>query len=243
MSDHGAQPPVDDSAFCCSQEVAAAAAGVGPATFAQALARVLSPDETSQPLYRVFEGKGPPTVPVTDYINRVAYYIPQCSPTMWVTALLYIDRLLKLNQGLSITYYNIHRIILGSVICALKFHEDKTYGNDYFARVGGVPVPELNSIEAMFLQLLKWELYVNPVTFAHAAIALSKIVAEPGPIMMRRLERRASRAAGVKPMQQVQMAAVAATAGAPAEGPQPMSGITATSGSNATFFGDASGGR
>eukprot|EP00727_Mastigamoeba_balamuthi_P009070 m51a1_g4786 putative n-terminal domain protein (217) ;mRNA; f:62382-63603 len=147
---------------------------VGPSTFERVVMRVLIPHDITQPGFRVFEGRGPPTITITDYIMRIAFYVPQSCPTMWVQALLYIDRLLKRNHGFMLASNNVHRIIITSVMAALKFNEDKTYANEFFARVAGVALAELNALELAFLRFIDWDLYINPATFTHAVNTLSR---------------------------------------------------------------------
>jgi hypothetical protein len=39
-------------------------------------------------------------------------------------------------------------MILITTIVAVKFHEDEYYKNDYYAKVGGIMLEELNSLES-----------------------------------------------------------------------------------------------
>jgi len=45
-----------------------------------------------------------------------------------------------------------------SLLTAIKFFDDAYYQNSYIARVGGLKVQELNSLEQDFLSYLKFEL-------------------------------------------------------------------------------------
>lgn len=148
---------------------------IGPATFERVLSRVLLTHDVFQPDWHVLEGRGPPTISVPDYISRIGFYIPQSSPQMWVTALLYIDRLLKHNTGLVLARNNVHRVIILSVVTALKFNEDKTYANEFFARVAGITLTELNSLELEFLRFIDFDLYISNTTFLHAVNTLSRV--------------------------------------------------------------------
>lgn len=46
--------------------------------------------------------------------------------------------------------------MLIAVIVAIKWHDDEYYKNDYYAKVGGIPLKELNSLEYQFLSLLNF---------------------------------------------------------------------------------------
>ena len=48
---------------------------------------------------------------------------------------------------------------------AIKFSEDKYYKNDYYAKVGGIKINEMNNLEKEFLFLINFDLYVDSKTF------------------------------------------------------------------------------
>ena len=48
-----------------------------------------------------------------------------------------------------------------SVVLAAKTYDDHFYTNSHYARVGGVPVEELNSLEIEFLFNIDFSLYVS----------------------------------------------------------------------------------
>ena len=48
-----------------------------------------------------------------------------------------------------------------SLLVATKFFDDKYYENTYYAKVGGIKISEFNSLEALFLQLINFKLYVT----------------------------------------------------------------------------------
>jgi len=52
-----------------------------------------------------------------------------------------------------------------AIIISIKFLEDKYYKNEYYARVGGVSIKELNSLELEFLSLIDFNLFVNEELF------------------------------------------------------------------------------
>jgi len=45
---------------------------------------------------------------------------------------------------------------------AAKFFDDVYYSNGFYARVGGVKTREINELEAHFLALIKYQLFVSP---------------------------------------------------------------------------------
>lgn len=56
--------------------------------------------------------------------------------------------------------FNIHRLIIAGVTCASKFFSDIFYTNSRYAKVGGLPLPELNHLELQFLLLNDFRLSV-----------------------------------------------------------------------------------
>ncbi|KAI0447871.1 cyclin-domain-containing protein [Xylaria telfairii] len=56
--------------------------------------------------------------------------------------------------------FNIHRLIIAGVTCASKFFSDVFYTNSRYAKVGGLPLAELNHLELQFLLLNDFRLCV-----------------------------------------------------------------------------------
>ena len=47
---------------------------------------------------------------------------------------------------------------------AIKYNEDDYYSNKYYAKVGGINLDELNSLEYNFLILLDFDVFINEET-------------------------------------------------------------------------------
>jgi hypothetical protein len=58
----------------------------------------------------------------------------------------------------------LYRLILSAVLLTSKFYNDVFYGNHFLAFVGGISLPEMNLLEAEFLKLVNWALWVTPET-------------------------------------------------------------------------------
>jgi len=102
-----------------------------------------------------------PQLSIHDYLMRIAKYF-QCSHECFVLCLVYIDRIVKLHPEFTISNLNIHRLLVTSIMLAVKFFDDVYYSNSYYAKVGGVKTREVNALEAQFLQLIEWRLHVSP---------------------------------------------------------------------------------
>jgi len=57
--------------------------------------------------------------------------------------------------------FNIHRLLLTSVLVAIKFNEDDYYSNTHYAKIGGINLQEINTLEEEFVDGLNWGTWVN----------------------------------------------------------------------------------
>lgn len=110
-----------------------------------------------------FQSSYEPDVAIDYYIARVAKY-SKCSESCLVIMLIYIDRLIE-NKGLVLTKLNVHRMIITSLMVAAKYHDDLFYNNTYFAKLGGIPIGELNALEVDFLHLQSFSMFVGTALF------------------------------------------------------------------------------
>ncbi|CEH11881.1 Cyclin [Ceraceosorus bombacis] len=63
-------------------------------------------------------------------------------------------------KGFAIDSYNVHRLVIAGVTVASKFFSDVFYTNSRYAKVGGLPVHELNQLELQFLLLNDFHLVI-----------------------------------------------------------------------------------
>ncbi|CAM8966023.1 unnamed protein product [Rhodiola kirilowii] len=110
-----------------------------------------------------FHGRKAPDVGIQQYIERI-YTYSSCSPSCFVIAHIYIDRLLQ-RQNMHMTSLNVHRLLITAVMAAAKFMDDAFFNNAYYARVGGVSSKELNKLEMTFLFGIDFRLQVTVDTF------------------------------------------------------------------------------
>lgn len=83
----------------------------------------------------------------------------------FVLALVYIDRIIQSNPNFVVNSLNIHRLLITSVMISAKFFDDQYFNNAYYAKVGGVPCKEMNSLEVEFLFLTNFSLFVTYDTY------------------------------------------------------------------------------
>eukprot|EP00182_Erythrolobus_australicus_P004573 CAMPEP_0185831792 /NCGR_PEP_ID=MMETSP1353-20130828/1709_1 /TAXON_ID=1077150 /ORGANISM="Erythrolobus australicus, Strain CCMP3124" /LENGTH=255 /DNA_ID=CAMNT_0028529901 /DNA_START=667 /DNA_END=1434 /DNA_ORIENTATION=- len=142
--------------------LSAAISGVIQIRLSQALA---SPgdDKVSQQL-TCFDASALPAISVKDYFNRIAKYA-FCSPTCLLLALIYLERGFAYQRALQLRPSNVHRLLITAVMLAAKFFDDEYYNNSYYARVGGIPLDEINLLETEFLMAISFELFVSEEEF------------------------------------------------------------------------------
>ncbi|CAM0903530.1 unnamed protein product [Alopecurus aequalis] len=113
-----------------------------------------------------FRATTKPDISVRAYLARIARFAG-CSPACFVAAYIYLDRLLRRHRALTMDSYSVHRLLITAVLAAVKFMDDKCYNNAYFAKVGGISLPEMNYLEVDFLFGVGFDLKVSPETFGH----------------------------------------------------------------------------
>eukprot|EP00897_Mesotaenium_endlicherianum_P008322 jgi/Mesen1/7518/ME000039S06738 len=112
----------------------------------------------------VFHGLRAPTISVDKYLERI-YKYANCSPSCFVVAYAYMDRLIHRHPELPITSLNVHRLLVTSIMVAAKFLDDAYFNNAYYAKVGGVTTGEMNRLELEFLFRLDFRLHVTTADF------------------------------------------------------------------------------
>jgi hypothetical protein len=90
---------------------------------------------------------------------------------------------MKKQPDFTVRKLNIHRLIVTSMMLAVKFFDDVYYSNAYYAKVGGVKGNEMNVLEVHFLRLIDWQLFVSPEEFdlykTNVLVAVAGNPAEP----------------------------------------------------------------
>ena len=77
----------------------------------------------SKDVITIFHGSKTPALSIGQYIERIFKYC-KCSNSCFVVALVYIDRFLQLMDAY-LTSLNVHRLLITSVMVAIKFMDDQ----------------------------------------------------------------------------------------------------------------------
>ncbi|CAD8187629.1 unnamed protein product [Paramecium pentaurelia] len=117
-------------------------------------------DIIESPIQTVFHTNKKPQITIYKYIERIKIY-SYCSNECFILALIYIDRVQEMNSDVVINSYCVHRFMLACILLSIKYNDDDYYKNDYYSRVGGITLQELNSLEQELLTLLDYQLFVS----------------------------------------------------------------------------------
>lgn len=110
-----------------------------------------------------FDSAYVPEISIEDYVERVHSY-SKCSPSVYVIAMVYIDRLIE-GEGLVVSQLNVHRLFITAILVAAKFYDDMSFKNAFYATLGGIEKTEMNLLEVDFLNYIKFSLVVSEDCF------------------------------------------------------------------------------
>ena len=109
-----------------------------------------------------FSSNTAPQISIFDYLKRIQTYGGMENSTL-ILSLIYIDRLCEKN--ITLTKFNIHRILFAAILIAVKYNEDSFYENSYYAQIAGIKNKELKVIEYTFLEMINFNAYVDEHTY------------------------------------------------------------------------------
>ncbi|RZC25502.1 Cyclin-U4-1 [Glycine soja] len=96
----------------------------------------------------VFHGLTRPNISIQSYLERIFKYA-NCSPSCFVVAYVYLDRFTQRQPSLPINTFNVHRLLITSVMVAAKFVDDIFHIHQHnlstrmsFFFLGNMQVPE-----------------------------------------------------------------------------------------------------
>lgn len=107
-----------------------------------------------------FHAKRAPSISLLDYVTRIRRYL-HCSDEVLILSLVFMNRMTTLNPPMEVGQQSCHRLLITSVLVSMKYYDDVFPGNKYSSCVFGISLGELNSLEAEFVRLLDWHLYVD----------------------------------------------------------------------------------
>ena len=108
---------------------------------------------------KLFMLKEIPQISIKDYLLRLSKH-SKISVSTLVYILIYIDRFCH-KYRFKINYYNIYKLIIASMVVAIKFNEDDYYSSEFYAKLGGISKIEMNSLEYEFATMINFNLYIH----------------------------------------------------------------------------------
>lgn len=130
-------------------------------------------EENEQENARVFITQHVPQISILDYLKRLVKYT-RPEPSTLIIMLIYIDKVCE-NSNIQLSYLNIHKLILASLIVSIKYNEDDYYSNQFYARVGGISLREIYELEYELILLLDFVLFIDESIYANYESQLKEL--------------------------------------------------------------------
>ncbi|KAF8556327.1 cyclin-domain-containing protein [Imleria badia] len=108
-----------------------------------------------------FHSRSTPAISVLDYLRRIIRFTKVEKSCLLLT-LHYIDQICARIPLFTLSSLTCHRFIIASITVCSKGLCDTFCTNSLYARVGGIPVSELNVLEREFLRMIDWRLTCTP---------------------------------------------------------------------------------
>ncbi|KAG1751634.1 cyclin-domain-containing protein [Suillus paluster] len=104
-----------------------------------------------------FHSRAVPNISVLDYLRRIIKWTKVEKSCLLLT-LHYVDQICARMPLFTLSSLTCHRFIIASITVCSKGLCDSFCTNALYARVGGIPVTELNVLEREFLRAIDWRL-------------------------------------------------------------------------------------
>ena len=118
----------------------------------------------------VFDVGSIPRISIQDYLMRIMTYSGTSSRSL-ILSYMYIDRLTQKDKNLiKLTRFNVHRLLLVSIMAASKFYDDVYLSNKHWAAIGGVEVSDINRLERAFLSNIDYRMNMDVSEFVRYAV-------------------------------------------------------------------------
>lgn len=126
---------------------------------------VVAPSYDDRVAESIFHLRETPSISVPDYLSRLVRY-SYCSKSVFVGAIILLDRLAAKDPFLAPTSSSIHRLLITAVLLTTKSFDDELFDNAHFAKVGGLTLADLNALELAMLKELDFKLHISDEEFA-----------------------------------------------------------------------------
>ncbi|CZT23935.1 uncharacterized protein RCC_09650 [Ramularia collo-cygni] len=110
-----------------------------------------------------FHSRAPPGISVSDYLQRLIQHAT-LSPPIMLSMVFYIDKLCTDYPAFTVNSLTVHRFLIAAATVAAKGLSDSFWTNPTYARIGGIPVSELATLELELLQRVDYRIVPKPET-------------------------------------------------------------------------------
>ncbi|THW79611.1 cyclin-domain-containing protein [Aureobasidium pullulans] len=118
-----------------------------------------------------FHSRAPPGISCHDYLQRLIQHAT-LSPPILLSIVYYIDRLCSLYPSFTISSLTVHRFLITAATVAAKGLSDSFWTNPTYARIGGISVSELATLEMEFLEKVQWRIVPKPEVLVDYYVSL-----------------------------------------------------------------------
>jgi len=125
---------------------------------------------SSDQLFGVFDCIEEPKIGVNTFLAKAAREVTRWELGM---AIVLVDRLVK-RYGESFNPLSAHRLVLTALIISVKMQRDVKV-TEYFARCTGLMLVDLCLMEATFLRMMDWEVFVSRDAAEDAIAAIDRM--------------------------------------------------------------------
>jgi hypothetical protein len=99
------------------------------------------------------------SINIQDYLEHLYKYGRMNISTI-LLMLIYVDRFCNINKT-KLSYKIVHKLMLASLIVAIKYNEDEMYSLKIYAGLGGVSKAELEYLEICFISYINFNLFIK----------------------------------------------------------------------------------
>eukprot|EP00301_Raphidiophrys_heterophryoidea_P001843 c10872_g1_i1.p1 GENE.c10872_g1_i1~~c10872_g1_i1.p1 ORF type:complete len:367 (-),score=63.81 c10872_g1_i1:203-1303(-) len=111
-----------------------------------------------------FDAATEPLIAIGSYFARICTY-SRITPETIICAYINLKKVCLNHPQYDLTNFNVHRLLVSSMMVFAKYYDDDIDSNARWARIAGVAIQELNSLEVDFLNLCQFDLRVSPELF------------------------------------------------------------------------------
>ncbi|KAJ8077012.1 Pho80p cyclin [Marasmius tenuissimus] len=104
-----------------------------------------------------FHSRSPPGITAIEYLKRIIKYCKVEKSCLLIT-LYYVDQICSRVPLFTLSSLTCHRFVITAITVSSKGLCDVFCPNSLYAKVGGISLQELNTLEREFLQMIGWQL-------------------------------------------------------------------------------------